>query len=367
MVIVDAGNLFFRTLYIAIQQVKPKKDDNGKYITKQFERQFFHLTLSSLMNTRMEFLQNFGEMVLTNEGKSLWRKEFYPEYKAHRKKSRDESEINFKEVYDLMDTFIKFIDENTPIKVVQVPEAEGDDIIAVLTEEYHSKTPILIDSVDHDFIQLLQYDNVTLRNPIKKTITKAPPSIDNFKLEHIICGDKGDNVPNIFYGSEYTDTFKKHLIELGIDPKIEPIVFEKLENGEFANKIYSDYNIFKTNRKGEELCEKDIYKMIPCGPKKAEKIIPMLNEMLKQESFAKNFERNSTLVLFEKIPKEVYNKIVQTFKDANDEVNILNILGFAGNYSLIELSASSSQFLIKPPKHLSFESIMADGALEEWM
>ena len=362
MVLVDAGNLYFRMLHIAVKQSNPSKDENGMFVTSEFERQFFHLATSSLLNTRMLFIQKYGELVLTTEGRDLWRKKFYSDYKAQRKKVRDESEINFPEFFKVVDKLNDFIDKSTPIRLVSEPAAEGDDIIAVLAKEYHLNQPILIDSVDHDFIQLLAYPNVTLRNPMKKTFTPAPPCIETFKLEHIICGDKGDNVPNIFYGTQYTDTFIKHLKSIGIT-ETDPCKLEAID-GDFIQKVYDEYNVYKTNRKGEVLCEKDIYKMVPCGPKKAVGIIKNLNEYMSKHCFAKNFERNSTLVLFDKIPKQVHDDIIESFVNAKDDVRIDEVMAFANKHSLLELVGSSSQLLISPKAELKLDAL---DSLNEWM
>jgi len=356
MVIIDAGNLYFRMLYIAVKQSNPSKDKDGMFITSEFERQFIHLTLSSLMNTRMMFMQQFGDVALTTEGKDLWRKKYYKVYKAQRKVLRDSSEINFVEFFKVVDKLTKFIDDYTPIKVVSEPSAEGDDIVAAL---------ILIDSVDHDFIQLLSYPNVTLRNPIKKTITKAPPSIRNFKLEHVLCGDKGDNVPNILYGSEYTDTFIEHLKTLNFT-NFDPYTLETNDMNKMQ-EIYDNFDVFKTNRKGEELFEKDIYKMMPFGPKTAEKYIKELDTHLKKDWFKRNFIRNSTLVLFDKIPEEVHNNIIKSFINAKHDTQINEIMNFANKNSLLELVASTSDFLIKPKKELTFEYLLENrNKINEW-
>ena len=56
-------------------------------------------------------------------GKSNFRKTIYPEYKANRKTTRDESALDWNEVFRILNMLRDEVKENLPYKVVQIEEA----------------------------------------------------------------------------------------------------------------------------------------------------------------------------------------------------------------------------------------------------
>jgi len=87
--------------------------------------------------------------------------------------------------------------EYFPYKVVEASRAEGDDVIGFLARKYHIHEPIMIVSEDKDFRQLQQYPGVEQYAPVKhKMIKEKNPK--EYIREHIIRGDSGDGVVNIF-------------------------------------------------------------------------------------------------------------------------------------------------------------------------
>ena len=97
----------------------------------------------------------------------------------------------------LFETIARITDELKiyfPYKVVQIPHAEGDDVIAVLAKQ--AKEPCLIVSSDKDFNQLYKYKTVRQFSPMRqKMFSGIDP--ERYLKEHIIRGDKGDGIPNI--------------------------------------------------------------------------------------------------------------------------------------------------------------------------
>ena len=81
--------------------------------------------------------------------------------------------------------------EDWPFKVVQVPHAEADDIIGVLSKMTGRH---IIVSGDEDFGQLHRHD-VNQWSPVQKKMLKYDPVLH--LREKIITGDSGDGVPNI--------------------------------------------------------------------------------------------------------------------------------------------------------------------------
>jgi 5'-3' exonuclease len=160
-----------------------------------------HMFLNSLRANRNKFAKNYGEIVICADGKSSWRKGEFPYYKANRKKTRDESELDWGELYRIIALVREELDEHFPYKVMHFDHLEADDIIGAICEELGTELnmgceQILILSADKDFAQLQKYANVSQYDPIqKKSIVHGDPS--SYLFEHILKGDSGDGIPNI--------------------------------------------------------------------------------------------------------------------------------------------------------------------------
>ena len=157
-----------------------------------------HMILNQLRMYNKKFRDDYGQMVICCEGRS-WRKGFFPEYKANRKTTRDESSLDWNEVFRLINMVTDEIREHLPYKVVRVETAEADDIIGALAEytnEFGKNEPVMIVSNDKDFLQLQKYSNVKQYSPMKKKeIREEHPH--KYLVEHICKGDSGDGIPNI--------------------------------------------------------------------------------------------------------------------------------------------------------------------------
>ena len=160
-----------------------------------------HMFLNSIRANRKKFTEEYGEIVICADGKNTWRREAYPYYKANRKKSRDESGMDWGALFEIMNTIRDELREYFPYKVVHIEHCEADDIIGTVIHEYGSELNIgsekfLILSGDKDYIQLQNYANVDQYDPIRKRwIRNDNP--DQYLKEHILKGDTGDGVPNI--------------------------------------------------------------------------------------------------------------------------------------------------------------------------
>lgn len=160
-----------------------------------------HMFLNSLRSNRKKFTEEYGEMIVCTDGKNSWRREAFPYYKAGRKKGRDESELDWGELFRIINLLRAELIEYFPYKVLHFDRLEADDIIGVLahklgTELNMGSEKVLVLSGDKDYIQLQTYANVDQYNPVLKKWVRDP-NPDKYLLEHIIKGDKGDGVPNI--------------------------------------------------------------------------------------------------------------------------------------------------------------------------
>ena len=168
------------------------KMNNSKTVDESMVR---HMILNSIRMYRTEHRNEYGEVVLTWDSKHSWRRDYFPEYKASRRKGREESNLDWDDIFTTLNKIRKEIKENFPYKYLEVFGAEADDIIGSLCEENRDEK-IMIISGDKDFIQLQKYSNVTQWSPItKKQVNGFDPTI--YLKEHILKGDTSDGVPNV--------------------------------------------------------------------------------------------------------------------------------------------------------------------------
>lgn len=189
MILLDFSNIIVGSIMVA------NKIPDEERTSHDFIR---HLVLNSIRNYRIKYKKTYGEIVICTDTKSSWRKGVYPYYKAHRKAIREKQKsekgmdwsVLFKTIHEIIDE----IDTFFPYKVISIPHAEGDDVIAVLARNFQEKSIII--SSDKDFTQLHKYKNIKQYSPIQKKMLNGSEPYKYLK-EHIIRGDKGDGVPNI--------------------------------------------------------------------------------------------------------------------------------------------------------------------------
>ena len=188
MILLDFSNIIVGSIMVA------HKIPNEERTSEDFIR---HLVLNSVRNYRTKYKAKFGEIVVCTDNMSSWRKDEYKYYKAHRKIKREKQDkegMDWSALFQTINKIILEIDEFFPYKVVSVPHAEGDDVIAVLAALEREKSIII--SSDKDFTQLQKYKNIKQYSPIQKKMLSVPDPYKYLK-EHIIRGDKGDGIPNI--------------------------------------------------------------------------------------------------------------------------------------------------------------------------
>lgn len=172
----------------------------GNIITQKLDIQeelIRHMILNTIRMYNKKFRDKYGQMVIACDSSS-WRKEYYPQYKFKRKAGREESTMDWNEVFRIINLVREEIRENLPYKVIHVQSAEADDIIGALaieSQEFGRHEPIMIVSADKDFIQLHKYENVRQFSPMtKKFIEDKNPR--TYLFEHVLKGDSGDGIPN---------------------------------------------------------------------------------------------------------------------------------------------------------------------------
>jgi hypothetical protein len=164
------------------------------------ENMIRHMVLNSIRFNRMKFKEEYGELIICADDKNYWRRAMFPYYKAARRKSRDESELDWTSIFNALNKVRQELKDVFPYKVIQIDGCEADDIIGAIIHhegrELNTGEKFLILSGDKDYIQLHKYGNVKQYNPVlKKWVVHSNP--EQYLYEHIVKGDAGDGVPNI--------------------------------------------------------------------------------------------------------------------------------------------------------------------------
>ena len=208
-----------------------------------------HMVLNSLRSYRTKFVNEYGELVLCYDNKVNWRREYFPNYKFSRRKDRKQSKIKRKKIFDTLHMIRDELTEYFPYKVLEVENAEADDIIASVVfhvaKEPKNYEKVLILSSDKDFIQLQKYNFVSQYSPIQKQFVngKCPES---YIKEHILKGDRSDGVPNFLSPD---NTFVDELRQ-------RPISKRKLETWiELQPEDFCDENMLRNYQRNRTLID----------------------------------------------------------------------------------------------------------------
>ncbi len=185
MILVDMNQISLASMMMHLHMSKSKEPD-GNMVR--------HMILNSLRMYRTRFSSEYGELVLCYDSKHYWRRDYFPEYKSGRRKTREKDDKNWDEIFLCLNEIKDELRENLPYKFLEVYGAEADDIIGTLCSTISEE--IMIISGDKDFIQLQKFPNVKQFSPItKKSVNGANPG--GYLKEHIFKGDTSDGIPNV--------------------------------------------------------------------------------------------------------------------------------------------------------------------------
>lgn len=200
MLIMDLSQVAISTIMAEL------KNTNNADISVPLVR---HMILNAIRANRQKFYREYGELVLAVDSRHYWRKDVFPHYKASRKKSRSQSIYNWDQIFEAINAVKDDLQQYFPYAFIEVDGAEADDVISTLVQwtaenDYvdngleSGPQPVMILSGDHDFIQLHRFSHVQQYSPIQKTFIKATEPISHILTEHILRGDTGDGIPNVF-------------------------------------------------------------------------------------------------------------------------------------------------------------------------
>lgn len=234
-----------------------------------------HFTINSVMGNCRRF-NNVEKVVLAVEGGGSWRKKYLRDlgitkvYKQNRTITREADDFDWARFWVQVDAFYNELAEHFPFYLIRVAGAEGDDVIAELARKFSTERPdadTVILSRDHDFKQLLSLPHVTMYNFYDKKYVDCPNPEDTL-LEQILCGDRGDGVPNVL----------------------------------------SDIDTFVVPGKRQKpLGEKAVWKAISTNTVKT--------SILVDDRVKERFEQNRTLVDLSRTPEEIKKSIRDTYEE----------------------------------------------------
>ena len=158
IILIDNNQIILSSIFTAAKTAQSEEDYG-------FIR---HLVLNTYRKYLSKFRRNYGELVICNDSKNVWRKDFFPQYKKNRSERQKKSKFDWGKIFNELHTIREEMKDVFPYRFVQVDRAEADDIIAGIAKNFHHKERIMIVSSDKDFQQLQRYPNVEQYSPSKK-------------------------------------------------------------------------------------------------------------------------------------------------------------------------------------------------------
>jgi hypothetical protein len=238
MIIIDMNQIAVASLMMNLNINKTKEVD---------ESMVRYMILNSIRMYRKKYLQEYGEVILSWDSKHSWRRDYFPQYKASRRKGREKSSLDWDSIFNFLNRIKSEFKENLPYKFMEVYGTEADDIIAILCKNFQDENVMII-SGDKDFIQLQKYPKVKQYSPItKKYINGFNPHI--YLKEHIFKGDTSDGVPNVLSPDHtFTDGLRqrplgKKKIQTWLDIDIDDLQDEVKRNYQRNDKLINLENI----------------------------------------------------------------------------------------------------------------------------
>lgn len=268
-----------------------------------------------IYDVKMEILnviQGFNPdyFTLACDGKNLWRKDIFPEYKENRKLNKAKLPIDWNSFYNTRDWLMREIAVNMPIKTMLLDRIEADDIVSVMVDRLPKNQEIIALTNDSDWQQLLKHPNFRIFkiNDASKTamFTRGlggrteVTGVDPVKLIQmkVLMGDTGDNIPNL-------------------KPRLGEVT---------ANKIITE-------------CNGNIY------------------AYAMQEGLLPEFERNQRLINLDRIPDQIkdaiWNEYVSTPVSKVDHLNLMEFYG--DNYDLVTQMSHLNLFNDRAVKNLGWD------------
>lgn len=251
------------------------------------------------------------EIIVLWDGRSEWRFELCPEYKANRV-AKDEKSRLHKEAYKSQMPILRKAIETLGVNQMLVSSAEADDMAGLLSKRISGLGhKVVVITGDKDWLQMVNA-NCTWFDPIRnQTVTignffefTGYQTTDNFLDGKALMGDTSDNIAGV--GGIGEKGAPEFIAEFGSVDKF----FAKVANGEFKPKkkkhqdlaTLNGRNLYERNRKLMNLLE------VPAPPKED---VSVKRGEYNEDSFRKICEKLAFLSII-----KGFTEFMQPFKNA---------------------------------------------------
>lgn len=180
----------------------------------------------------------------TTEGNPKRQRALLPEYKANRlfdptTEKGEKKQKSLEDFWRQRALIMELLTKYFPVRVVNHPDFEGDDVVANIVEHQ-----AVVVSTDTDFIQLTQqYPTVQLYNPVTKKFV-APPTDYNYVVWKALDGDTSDNIPRLLLEDRALDIAQKYAIN--------PLVIETIHGKTFFNAFLRNKELIQLKQWSSE-------------------------------------------------------------------------------------------------------------------
>jgi len=297
VLLIDWGSVSYWSLYSMCHMTVIDASGNKLEPAAIYEHQNasgYELFVSDVVQKicRMIMVFNPDEVILAGEHKSKWRKGVYGGYKAQRAAQRTAQKypIEWDVFYAAREVAVSNYIVKLGVKVVDVNDVEGDDIIAVLTREL-AGNEIIIPTTDGDMLQLLKHDGVKVLNPREYKFVSVDDPIKYLESK-VLIGDTSDNIRSV--RGSFSDKKAKWpttIMDKAADAGIS--VFDVL--ADMKDATYVDFDGTEVT-----ISQRDAY------------------------------IRNRTLIDMDCIPGDVTESILEAYHSAKSSYNSMTLLESAG-------------------------------------
>ncbi len=327
------GSLFSATNEVKKNGAKPVKKD--QYSCPKFHFDYGDILSFKILDEISKLKTQFAvdEIIIAVDNSSnggYWRKDIWPGYKFTRKKTREESNIEWDQAFKVFETIKEQLRENTSYKVIDVPRAEADDVVFILSEYFSDiGDETVIFSVDHDMVYAMKHPGVSVwkdNRTSKKDSCYRDLQISEIlelELDHLIGGDSGDYIKNVKSYSKFSLDF------LAMYPKFKGKELQTWDKRHEIDVAFMD----KT--------EKSAYKHPRYGYKMFLKSDQTLKDLLNENPiYKKNYEMNKIVAMPDGIPQNIRQQIMESYEQAPDKRNIKELQKYFKENHLFKLSSA---------------------------
>ena len=173
MILVDMNQISLACLMMSLHMNKGELD----------EEMVRHMILNSIRGYRTMFKEDYGEIVLTYDSRAYWRKQVFPQYKANRKKGREEDGKDWDSIFGVLNQIkeeIRELEEAVESKNNDAIQEEIGDLYMIITN--------LSEKLGIDSEESLRKSNVKFEkrfNYIEKELKKNNIKVSEMDLDEL--------------------------------------------------------------------------------------------------------------------------------------------------------------------------------------